>query len=195
MNKGIELCGIKLGDTFDENKFKLIKKEPIPGGDYMCSIDKSFLKGKMVSSSTYFKNLNIFHSMGSKEISMIHADNGGGYSRKDCLEIINELNDYYLDKYGDHYDMYVQDNEKTLCYFYYFYPPNYNVISFDDPKSSELKEPITTLWLLASQEKFQEYKTLEAMLWYYQEDEDDKTPEELDNTKEKIFLKVGGLRN
>ncbi len=26
MNKGIELCGIKLGDTFDENKCKKVIK-------------------------------------------------------------------------------------------------------------------------------------------------------------------------
>ena len=194
MNKGIELCGIKLGDTFDENKFKVVKKQIIPGGDYMSEIAKPYLMGRMQSTSTYFKNLNIVHSIGSKEISMIIADNGGGYSRMNCLDIINELNDYYLDKYGDQYDMYVQEDDKALSYFYYFYPPDYNVISFKDPKSSELKEPVTTLWLTATQEKFDEYRTLEALLYHYQDDEDDKFPEELDNTKEKIFLKVAGLR-
>ena len=191
---GIELCGIKLGDTFDENKFKVVKKQTIPGGDYMSEIAKPYLMGRMQSTSTYFKNVNIVHSIGSKEISMIIADNGGGYSHKDCLDIIYELNNYYLDKYGDHYDMYSEENDKGLCYFYYFYPPNYNVISFEGPKSSELREPVTTLWLIASQEKFDEYRTLVAMLWYYHEDDDDKSPEELDNTKEKTFLKVAGLR-
>ena len=192
--KGIELCGIKLGDTFDENKFKVAKKQIIPGGDYMSEIAKPYLMGRMWSSSAYFQNLNIVHSIGSKEISMIIADNGGGYSHKDCLDIIYELNNYYLDKYGDHYDMYSEENDKGLCYFYYFYPPNYNVISFEDPKSSELREPVTTLWLMANQEKFDEYRTLEAMLWYYHEGDDDKSPEELDDTQEKTFLKVAGLR-
>ena len=192
--KGIELCGIKLGDTFDENKFKVVGKQTIPGGDYMSEIAKPYLMERKWSSSAYFQNLNVVHSIGSKEISMIIADNGGGYSRKDCLDIINELNDYYLDKYGDHYDMYVQEDDKALCYIYYFYPPNYNVISFEDPKSSELREPVTTLWLMANQEKFDEYRTLEAMLWYYHEGDDDKSPEELDNTQEKTFLKVAGLR-
>ena len=194
MNKGIELCGIKLGDTLDENKFQIIKKEPIPGGDYMSEISKPSLMGKICSSSTYFKNLNLIHSIGSNEISMIIADNGGGYSHKDCLDIINELNDYYLDKYGDQYDMYVQEDDKALSYFYYFYPPDYNVISFKDPKSSELKESVTTLWLTATQEKFDEYRTLEALLYHYQDGKDDKFPEELDNTKEKTFLKVVGIR-
>ena len=192
--KGIELCGIKLGDTFDENKFKVAKKQTIPGGDYMSEIAKPYLMERRWSSSSYFQNLNVVHSIGSKEVSMIVADNGGGYSRKDCLDTINELNDYYLDKYGDHYDMYVQEDNKALSYFYYFYPPNYNVISFEDPKTSKLREPVTTLWLIASQEKFVEYRTLEAMLWYYYEGDDDKSPEELDNTQEKTFLKVAGLR-
>ena len=192
--KGIELCGIKLGDTFDENKFKVVKKESIPGGDYMSKIAKPSWMGRMRSTSTYFKNVNIVHSIGSKEISMIIADNGGGYSHKDCLDIIYELNNYYLDKYGAHYYMYSEENDKGLCYFYYFYPPNYNVISFEDPKSSELREPVTTLWLIASQEKFDEYRTLEAVLFHYQEDDDDKFPEELDNTQEKTLLKVAGLK-
>ena len=191
---GIELCGIKLGDTFDENKFKVAKKQIIPGGDYMSEIAKPYLMGRKWSSSAYFQNLNVVHSIGSKEISMIIADNGGGYSHKDCLDIIYELNNYYLDKYGDHYDMYSEENDKGLCYFYYFYPPNYNVISFEDPKSSELREPVTTLWLIASQEKFDEYRTLEAVLFHYQEDDDDKSPEELDNTQEKTLLKVAGLK-
>ena len=190
----IELCGIKLGDTFDENKFKVVKKEAIPGGDYMSEIAKPSLMGRMQSTSTYFKNVNIVHSIGSKEISMIIADNGGGYSRKDCLDIINELNDYYLEKYGDHYDMYVQEVDKALWYIYYFYPPNHNVISFEDPKSSELREPVTSLWLMANQEQFDEYRTLEAVLCHYHEEDDDKSPEELDNTQEKTFLKVAGLR-
>ena len=194
MNKGIELCGIKLGDILDENKFQIIKKEPIPGGDYMSEISKPSLIGRICSSSTYFKNLNLIHSFGSNEISMIIADNGGGYSHKDCIDIINELNDYYLDKYGDQYDMYVQEDDKALSYFYYFYPPDYNVISFKDPKSSELKKSVTTLWLTATQEKFDEYRTLEALLYHYLDGEDDKFPEELDNTKEKTFLKVVGIR-
>jgi hypothetical protein len=42
MNKGIELCGIKLGDAFDENKFKIAKKQIIPGGDYMSEIAKPY---------------------------------------------------------------------------------------------------------------------------------------------------------
>ena len=191
---GIELCGIKLGDTFDENKFKIVKKQTIPGGDYMSEIAKPSLMGRMCSSSTYFKNVNVVHSIGSKQISMIIADNGGGYSHKDCLDIIYELNDYYLDKYGDHYDMYTEENDKALNYFYYFYPPNYNVISFEDPKSSELREPVTTLWLMATQEKFDEYRTLEAVLWHYHEGDDDKSPEELDNKQEKTFLKIVGLK-
>ncbi len=191
---GIELCGIKLGDTFDENKFKVAKKQTIPGGDYMSEIAKPYLMGRKWSSSAYFQNLNIVHSIGSKEISMIIADNGGGYSHKDCLDIIYELNNYYLDKYGDHYDMYSEENDKGLCYFYYFYPPNYNVISFKDPKSSELKEPVTSLWLMANQEQFDEYRTLEAVLCHYHEGDDDKSPEELDDTQEKTFLKVAGLR-
>ena len=86
---GIELCGIKLGDTFDENKFKIVNKETIPGGDYMSEIANPSLMGRKWSSSAYFQNLNIVHSIGSKEISMIVADNGGGYSRKDCLDTIN----------------------------------------------------------------------------------------------------------
>ena len=110
------------------------------------------------------------------------------------IDIINELNDYYLDKYGDQYDMYVQEDDKALSYFYYFYPPDYNIISFKDPKSSELKKSVTTLWLTATQEKFDEYRTLEALLYHYQDGEDDKFPEELDNTKEKTFLKVAGIR-
>ena len=65
MNKGIELCGIKLGDILDENKFQIIKKEPIPGGDYMSEISKPSLIGRICSSSTYFKNLNLIHSIGS----------------------------------------------------------------------------------------------------------------------------------
>ena len=42
MNKGIELCGIELGDAFDENKFKIAKKQIIPGGDYMSEIAKPY---------------------------------------------------------------------------------------------------------------------------------------------------------
>ena len=52
MNKGIELCGIKLGDTLDENKFKIVKKESIPGGDYMSEIAKPSWIGRMQSTST-----------------------------------------------------------------------------------------------------------------------------------------------
>lgn len=36
--KGIELYGIKLSDTLDENKFKIVKKEAIPGDNYMSGI-------------------------------------------------------------------------------------------------------------------------------------------------------------
>ena len=90
--------------------------------------------------------------------------------------------------------MYVQEDDKALWYIYYFYPPNHNVISFKDPKSSELREPVTSLWLMANQEQFDEYRTLEAVLCHYHEDDDDKSPEELDDTQEKTFLKVAGLR-
>ena len=96
--------------------------------------------------------------------------------------------------YGKSYDMYVEEDEKALWYNYYFYPRNYNVISFDDPKSSELKEPITTLMLAATKENFEEYFTLEAMLFHYEESDDDKSPEEQDDTKEKVYLKAIGFK-
>jgi len=190
MNKGIELCGIKLGDTFDENKFIIQNKEVIPGGDYMIKITNP-------SSiyDTYFKNVNVIHAVGSNEISMIIGSNGGGYNRKDCLDIINEMNDDYIEKYGNYYDMYVSENNKECSYMYYFYPPNYNVLSFKDSKSSEIKKPIIQLLLIANQETVNGYFTLEAALSYFQDGEDDKTPEEFDTTQlEKPSLKVVGLR-
>ena len=192
MSKKISLCGIKLGDTFHENNFKILNKQLIPGADYMCTIAHYPFKTKMLSSSSYFKNVNLVYSIGNKEISMIIADNGGGYSRKDCLDTIYQLNDYYLEIYGKSYDMYVEEDEKALWYNYYFYPPNYNVISFNDPKSTELKEPITTLMLIATKENFEEYFTLEAMLFHYEESDDDKSPEEQDDAKKKGYLKAIG---
>ena len=190
MNKGIELCGIKLGDTFDKNKFIIQNKQVIPGGDYMIKI-----ANPSSIYDTYFKSVNVIHAVGSNEISMIIGSNGGGYNRKDCLDIINEMNDDYIEKYGNYYDMYVSENNKECSYMYYFYPPNYNVLSFKDSKSSEIKEPITQFLLMANQETFDKYFTLEAVLSYYQDWEDDKTPEEFDTTQlEKPSLKVVGLR-
>lgn len=190
MNKGIELCGIKLGDTFDENKFIIQNKEVIPGGDYMIKI-----ANPSSIYDTYFKNVNVIHAVGSNEISMIIGSNGGGYNRKDCLDIINEMNDDYIEKYGNYYDMYVSENNKECSYMYYFYPPNYNVLSFKDSKSSEIKKPIIQLLLIANQETVNGYFTLEAVLSYFQDGEDDKTPEEFDTTQlEKPSLKVVGLR-
>ena len=189
MNKGIELCGIKLGDTFDENKFKIKKKQSIPEGDYMYE-----LANAPSSPSTFFNDVSIIHPLGSKKISGVIATNGDGYSREYAANFINQVHNYYCEKYGDYYDMYVSENDKTLFYLYYFYPPNYNVISFQDPKSSELKEPVTTLMLLCTEGQFKEFNTIEAMLMYYEDVDDDKSPEELDNTQEKTFLKVAGLR-
>jgi len=190
MNKGIELCGIKLGDTFDENNFIIQNKEVIPGGDYMIKI-----ANPSSIYDTYFKNVNVIHAVGSNEISMIIGSNGGGYNRKDCLDIINEMNDDYIEKYGNYYDMYVSENNKECSYMYYFYPPNYNVLSFKDSKSSEIKKPIIQLLLIANQETVNGYFTLEAALSYFQDGEDDKTPEEFDTTQlEKPSLKVVGLR-
>jgi len=190
MNKGIELCGIKLGDTFDENNFIIQNKEAIPGGDYMIKI-----ANPSSIYDTYFKNVNVIHAVGSNEISMIIGSNGGGYNRKDCLDIINEMNDDYIEKYGNYYDMYVSENNKECSYMYYFYPPNYNVLSFKDSKSSEIKKPIIQLLLIANQETVNGYFTLEAALSYFQDGEDDKTPEEFDTTQlEKPSLKVVGLR-
>ena len=190
MNKGIELCGIKLGATLDENKFKIVKKESIPGGDYMTTVTNP-----SSVQNNYFTNVDVIHSIGSKEIGMIIANNGGGYSRKDCVDIINQINDDYIDRYFDHYDMYVQEMDSKLSYLYYFYPPNYNVISFDDPKSSALKENVTCLMLLAINEEFETHFTLEASLFHYVDADDDKFPEEFDDAKlEKPLLKVVGLR-
>ena len=189
MSNEIELCGIKLGSTFDEKAYTILNKEVIPGGDYMITVNSP--------SSIYdefFKNINILHTFGGNEISMVIADNGGGYSRKDCLDIINQMNDDYIEKYGDHYDMYVSENDKECSYIYYFYPPNYNVLSFKDSTSSEIKEPITQLLLMANQETDNGYVTLEAVLSYFQDAEDDKTPEEFDTSQlEKPKLKVVGL--
>ena len=188
MNEGIELCGIKLGSTFNEKKFVILNKEVIPGGDYMITI-----KGLSPIYNKYFKNINVLHTFGGKEILMVIADNGGGSSRKDCMNIINQLNNGYLEKYGDYYDIYVSENDKECSYMYYFYPHNYNVVSFKNPKSLEIKEPIMQLLLIANQETNNEYYTLEAALSYFEETEDNKTPEELHKTKEKKFLKVAGL--
>ena len=66
----------------------------------------------------------------------------------------------------------MEEDDKALRYFYYFYPPNYKAIFFEDPELSELKEPVTTLWQMANKEEFSEYKTLEAVLWHYHEDDD-----------------------
>ena len=63
MNEGIELCGIKVGSTFDENKFVILNKEIIPGGDYMITI-----KGLSPIYNKYFKNINVLHTFGGKEI-------------------------------------------------------------------------------------------------------------------------------
>ena len=99
MIRGIDLCGIKLGSTFDEKKFAILNKEVIPGGDYMIAVNRPYS-----IYDSYFKNINILHAVGGNEISMVIADNGGGYSRKDCLDIINQMNDDYIEKYGDYYD-------------------------------------------------------------------------------------------
>ncbi|MDC0625436.1 hypothetical protein OAP76_07185 [Alphaproteobacteria bacterium] len=189
MSEVVELCGIKLGSIFDEKAFTILNKEVIPGGDYMITVNSpSSIYNK------YFKNINILHTVGGNEISMVIADNGGGYSRKECLDIINQMNDDYIEKYGDYYDMYVSENDKECSYIYYFYPPNYNVLSFKDSTSSEIKEPITQLLLMANQETDNGYVTLEAVLSYFQDAEDDKTPEEFDTTQlEKPKLKVVGL--
>ena len=190
MNKGIELCGIKLGDTFNENNFIIQNKQVIPGGDYMTTV-----ANPSSVHNNYFTNVDVIHSIGSKEIGMIIANNGGGYSRKDCVDIINQINDDYIDRYFDHYDMFVQEMDSKLSYLYYFYPPNYNVISFDDPKSSALKENVTCLMLLAINEEFETHFTLEASLFHYVDADDDKFPEEFDDAKlEKPLLKVVGLR-
>lgn len=189
MRRGIELCGIKLGSIFDDKAFTILNKEVIPGGDYMITVNSpSFIY------DAYFKNINVLHTIGGNEISMVVADNGGGSSREDCMNIINQLNNDYLEKYGDYYDMYVSENDKECSYMYYFYPPNYNVVSFKNPKSLEINEPIMQLLLIANQETNNEYFTLEAALSYFEETEDNKSPEELDNTKKKTFLKVAGLR-
>ena len=73
--------------------------------------------------------------------------------------------------------------------------PNYNVISFDDPVSSPLKENITCLMLQANNEQFKTHYVLEASLFHYVDVDDDKFPEEFDDTKlEKPLLRVVGLR-
>ena len=191
MSNEIELCGIKLGSIFDEKAFTILNKELIPGGDYMITVNNP-----PSIYNKYFKNINILHTVGGNEISMVIADNGGGYSRKDCLDIINQMNDDYIEKYGDYYDMYVSENDKECSYIYYFYPPNYNVLSFKDSTSSEIKEPISQLLLMANQETDNGYVTLEAVLSYFQDAEDDKTPEEFDSSQlKKPLLKVIGINN
>jgi len=189
MRRGIELCGIKLGSIFDDKAFTILNKEVIPGGDYMITVNSP-------SSiyDAYFKNINVLHTIGGNEISMVVADNGGGYSRKDCLNIINKINDDYVKKYGDYYDMYVSENDKECSYMYYFYPPNYNVLSFKDSKYSEIKEPISQLLLMASQETNDGYFTLEAVLSYFEDTEDDKIPDKFNISQlEKPKLKVVGV--
>ena len=189
MNKDIELCGINLGDTFDENKFKITKKRTFPDGHYIYEI-ANFPS----TPSKFFKKVCVIHPVGSKEISAVIAHNGGGYSRDYSVNFFNELHNYYLEKYGNYYDIHVNENDKALFYHFHFYPPNYNVISFKDPESSKLKEPVTSLLLMANQDNFKGFTTLEAVLTYYEDEDDDKLPEELDNAKEKTFLKVAGLR-
>ena len=189
MTEGIELCGIKLGSIFDEKAFTILNKEIIPGGDYMITVNSP-----PSIYDEYFKNINILHTFGGNEISMVIADNGGGYSRKECLDIINQMNNDYIEKYGDYYDMYVSENNKECSYIYYFYPPNYNVLSYNYLTSSEIKEPITQLLLMANQKTNNGYFTLEAVLSYFQDAEDDKTPEEFDTSSFiKPSLKVVSL--
>ena len=90
--------------------------------------------------------------------------------------------------------MYVLENNKECSYIYYFYPPNYNVLSYNDLTSSEIKEPITQLLLMANQKTNNGYFTLEAVLSYFQDAEDDKTPEEFDTSSFiKPSLKVVSL--
>ena len=73
-------------------------------------------------------------------------------------------------------------------------PTGDNVISFDDPESSALKENITCLMLQANNEQFKTHYVLEASLFHYVDVDDDKFPEEFDDTKlEKPLLKVVGL--
>ena len=184
----IELTGIQLGQKFEENKFIIIDKETIPGGDYMVTI-----QNPCKIYNKYFKQTSVIYPMGGNEISMVVADNGGGYSRKDCLSIIDEINDNYLDRYGKYYDMYISENNRESSYMYYFYPKNYNVLSLKNIKSNKLKEPITQLLLWTYKKELEDYYTLEAVLSYFEDYEDDKTPEELDNTKQKPLLKVAGI--
>ena len=190
MNEGIELCGIKLGSNFDEKKLVILNKELIPGGDYIMKV-----KSHSSVYDAYFKNINVLHTIGGNEISMVVADNGGGYTRKDCLDIINKINDDYVQKYGDYYDMYVSENDKECSYMYYFYPPNYNVLSFKDSKSSIIKEPITQLLLMANQETNNGYFILEAVLSYFEDTDDDRTPDKFNISQlEKPKLKVVGVK-
>ncbi len=190
MNEGIELCGIKLGSNFDEKKLVILNKELIPGGEYIIKVKKD-----SSVNDAYFKNINVLYTIDSNEISMVVADNGGGYSRKDCLDIINKINDDYVKKYGNYYDMYVSENDKKCSYMYYFYPHNYNVLSFKDSKFSEIKEPITQLILMANQETNNGYFTLEAVLSYFEDTEDNKPPENFDTSQfEKAKLKVVGIK-
>ena len=68
------------------------------------------------------------------------------------------------------------------------------MLSFKDSTSSEIKEPITQLLLMANQETDNGYVTLEAVLSYFQDAEDDKTPEEFDSSQlKKPLLKVIGI--
>ena len=181
MIRGIELCGIKLGSTFDEKKFVILNKEVIPGGDYMIAVNSPYS-----IYDSYFKNINILHAVGGNEISTVIADNGGGYRKKNCLDIINQMNDDYIKKYGDYYDIYVSENDKECSYMYYFYPPNYNVLSFRDSKSKDIKEPITQLLLIINQDKNNSFFTLEAILSYFLDEEDDKLP---NNINPSSFIK------
>ena len=188
MTEGIELCGIKLGELVSDKRFKIKTKTTVPGGDYLAELDYSYDKDIM------FQNINIIHSVGDNKISGVTASNGDGYTRGDSLNFINKFHNYYYKKYNDTYDIYLREYESTLFYLFHFYPPNYNVISFTNPKSSELKEPITSLLICATENKFKNYFTIEAMLSYFEDTEDDKSPEELDYEEETEFLKVVGFK-
>ena len=182
-SKNMELCGISLEEKIDEKKLIVKKKEIIPGGDYWCDIINPPKPHKK-----FFHNYSIIFPIKGKTISMVYADNGGGYSSSKCIDKINELNDYYYYKYCEEYEMYYQELVMPFNYVYYFYPPNYNVIPFENPESAELK-PVTCLWLGAEEEQYQGYYKLIASLFHYEDSEDDKYPEETFEDK-KTELKV-----
>ncbi len=184
MNAEIELCGIVLGNKFEESKFIIKNKEVIPGGDCIVTIQNTSQKFE-----DYFGSLNIIYPFGGKEISMIVAESIERYTKKNCLDIINNINDVYLEKYGSYYDIYFSENKKECSYLYYFYPPNYNVISINNQD----KEHIIQLLLWANKQEFEDCFRLEAVLSYYEELEDEKYPEEKMPDKEKTLLKISGL--